>query len=208
MRKISIWIAALIVVTVSSCKKDSDSSSAPLEAKTVSDINSNPADNGGYSVFFNLSTGTTVPASDSNSTKWDIAFRATAIKVNSGVSGPGTAVAQVLAAGFDDLAEAPEAGYRTDSTGKFAIPTGPNSGWYTYTGAAASGPQHAILPLAGKTIVVKTANGKYAKLQIISYYKGNPNTSTAEFADLTKRPLSGYYTIRYMIQADGSRRLE
>ena len=46
-----------------------------------------------------------------------------------------------------------------------------------------------------------------AKLQIISYYKGNPNTTTADFADLIKRPLSGYYSIRYMIQADGRRKL-
>jgi hypothetical protein len=207
MRKISIWIAAALVVTASSCKKDSDSSPAPLEAKTTNDINSNPADNGGFSMYFNLTTGTTVPASDSNSTKWDIAFKTTTIKVNSGKSGPGTASAQIVSTGFDDLLEAPADGYATDGDA-FAIPTGANNGWYTYTGAAASGPQHAILPIAGKTIVVKTANGKYAKVQILSYYKGNPNTSTADFADLTKRPLGGYYTIRYMIQADGSRKLQ
>jgi hypothetical protein len=149
-----------------------------------------------------------VPATDSATTKWDIAFKTSTIKVNSGTSGPGTAAAQIVSTGFDDLIEAPEASYATDGASGFAIPTGSNSGWYTYTGAAASGPQHAILPIAGKTIVVKTANGKYAKIQILSYYKGNPNTTTADFADLAKRPLGGYYTIRYMIQADGSRKLQ
>ncbi|THU37237.1 hypothetical protein FAM09_20025 [Niastella caeni] len=208
MRKFSIWIVAALVVTTSACKKDSDSSSAPLEAKTVNDINSNPADNGGYAMYFNLTTGTTVAAADSNSTKWDIAFRTTTIKINSGTSGPGTAAAQIVSTGFDDLIEAPAEGYATDSDAGYAIPTGANKGWYTYTGAAASGPQHAILPIAGKTIVVKTANGKYAKIQIVSYYKGNPNITTAEFADLTTRSLGGYYTIRYMIQADGSRKLQ
>jgi hypothetical protein len=127
--------------------------------------------------------------------------------VNSGKSGPGTAAAQIVSTGFDDLLEAPADGYVTDGD-SYAIPTGANNGWYTYTGAAPSGPQHAILPIAGKTIVVKTANGKYAKIQVLSYYKGNPNTSTVDFADLSKRPLGGYYTIRYMIQADGSRKLE
>ena len=206
MRKISIWIVAALVVAVSSCKKDDDASAAPLEAKTVNDINGNTADNNGYSMYFNLTTGAAVPASDSNSTKWDIAFKATTIKVNGGTSGPGTATAQIVSSGFDDLIEAPADGYKADAASGFAI-TGSN-GWYTYTGAATSGPQHAILPIAGKTIVVKTANGKYAKLQIVSYYKGNPNTATTEFANLATRPLSGYYTIRYMIQADGSRKLQ
>jgi hypothetical protein len=207
MRKISIWIVAALVAT-SSCKKDDDSTPAPLEAKTVNDINSNPADNGGFSMYFNLTTGATVPASDSSSTKWDIAFKTTTIKVNSGTSGPGTAAAQIVSTGFDDLLEAPADGYKTDDASGFAIPTGSNNGWYTYTGAAASGPQFAIFPIAGKTIVVKTADGKYAKIQILSYYKGNPNTTTADFADVTKRPPGGYYTIRYMIQADGSRKLQ
>jgi hypothetical protein len=208
MRQISLWIAAAFIVTTSACKKDSDSTPAPLEAKTVNDINSNPADNGGYSLYFNLTTGTSVAATDSNTTKWDIAFKTTTIKVNSGTSGPGTAAAQIVSTGFDDLTEAPVDGYTVDGASGFAIPSGTGSGWYNYTGAATSGPQHAILPIAGKTIVVKTANGKYAKIQIVSYYKGNPNTSTADFADLTKRPLGGYYSIRYMIQAGGSRKLQ
>jgi hypothetical protein len=208
MKKISFGMALILAVSISACEKDSDSNtSTPLEAKTSADINARPADNGGYSTYFNLTTGQTVPASDSATTKWDIAFRATTIKVNSGTSGPGTAAAQVLTTGFDDLKEAPASGYKLDTSG-FAIPTGSNNGWYLYTGPAPSGPQHAILPIAGRTIVVKTANNKYAKIQIVSYYKGNPNTSDASFMDLNTRPLDGHYTIRYMIQADGSRKLE
>jgi hypothetical protein len=208
MKKVSIWMTMAAVVMISACNKDDDSPPAPLEAKTVNDLNSNPADNGGYSLFFNLTTGAAVPASDSSTDKWDIAFRATTIKVNSGTSGPGTAAAQIVSAGFDDLIEAPADGYKTDVASGFAIPTGSGAGWYMYTGLATSGPQHAVLPIAGKTIVVKTANNKYAKIQILSYYKGNPNTSSSDFADVIKRPLGGYYTIRYMIQTDGSRKLQ
>lgn len=208
MRKLSIWLVAVLVVAVSSCKKDDDATPAPLEAKTVSDVNGNAADNNGYSMYFNLTIGATVPASDSNSTKWDIAFKGLTIKVNGGTSGPGTATAQIVTTGFDDLTEAPADGYKSDDATGFAVTAGSGNGWYTYTGAATSGPQHAVFPIAGKTIVVKTANNKYAKLQIVSYYKGNPNTTTTEFANLATRPLSGYYTIRYMIQADGSRKLQ
>jgi len=127
MRKTSILIAAALIVTTSACDKDSDSSSTPLEAITVNDINSNPADNGGYSMYFNLTTGTTVPATDSATTKWDIAFKTTTIKVNSGTSGPGNASAQIVSTGFDDLLEAPADGYATDGASGYAI-TGSN-GW-------------------------------------------------------------------------------
>jgi hypothetical protein len=208
MKKISFGMALVSAAFLTACDKDDDASPpVPLEAKTAADINARPADNGGFSTYFNLTTGQVVPASDSNTTNWDIAFRSTTIKVNSGNSGPGAAAAQVLTTGFDDLKEAPESGYKLDTSG-FAIPTGSNNGWYTYTGAAPTGAQHAILPIAGRTIVVKTANNKYAKIQIVSYYKGNPNTSSDEFMNLATRPQDGTYTIRYMIQADGSRKLE
>jgi hypothetical protein len=201
-------IVLLLAASISGCEKDGDSdTSTPLEAKTSADINARAADNGGSSVFFNLTTGQTVPVSDSATTKWDLAFKATAIRVNSGASGPGTAGAQILTTGFDDLKEAPASGYKLDTAG-LAIPTGSNNGWYTYTGEAPSGPKHAVLPIAGRTIVVRTANNKYAKIQIVSYYQGNPNTSSESFIDVLTRPKEGYYTIRYMIQADGSRKLE
>jgi hypothetical protein len=208
MKQLSIGMALVVAALFSACDKDDDSDTpTPLEAKTSTDINANPADNGGFSTYFNLTTGQVVPASDSNGTKWDIAFKTTTIKVNSGTSGPGEAAAQILSTGFDDLKEAPETGYKPDAD-VFAIPTGSNNGWYVYTGAAPSGPQHAILPVAGKTIVVKTANNKYAKIQIVSYYKGNPNTASDEFMNLATRPADKYYTIRYMIQANGSRKFE
>jgi hypothetical protein len=78
-----------------------------------------------------------------------------------------------------------------------------SGGWYTYTGTTAT-PNHAILPIAGKILVIKTADNKYVKLEIISYYKGNPDTTTATFADLATRPASRYYTFRFIYQPDGT----
>ena len=155
--------------------------------------------------LFSFESGLTVANADSASTKWDIGFRGTTLIVNSGVSGPGAAGGQIVDGIFDELAVAPASGFAQDSETEKAIKG--SGGWYTYTGTASS-PNHAILPNAGKVIVVKTATGKYAKMEIISYYINNPSTTTAEFADLTTRPESRYYTFRYLYQPDGSTNLE
>ena len=41
-------------------------------------------------------------------------------------------------------------------------------------------------------------------MEIISYYKANPHTTTATFADLNTRPASRYYTFRFIYQPDGT----
>jgi hypothetical protein len=50
---------------------------------------------------------------------------------------------------------------------------------------------HAIMPIIGRTILVKTAEGKFAKVGIISYYKGAPEEVPTEE--------SSYFTFRYAI---------
>jgi NADPH-dependent ferric siderophore reductase len=103
----------------------------------------------------------------------------------------------VVSSTFETLTAAPATGYKADATGAPAI-----SGWYTYT--ATTEPQHAILTVPGKIFVIKTSTGNYAKVEMISYYKGNPNTTTAEFANLATRPASSYYTFRFAYQGDGT----
>jgi hypothetical protein len=56
---------------------------------------------------------------------------------------------------------------------------------------------HAILPIPGRTILLKTADGKVAKVEIISYYKGAPEDVPTEE--------SSYYTFRYTIATDDGR---
>ncbi|MBA4057235.1 MAG: hypothetical protein C0490_21155, partial [Marivirga sp.] len=137
--------------------------------------------------------------------KWDIGFRGTTIILNSGTSGPGNAAGQTVTGIFEEILEAPADGYAVDGATKAIVGSG---GWYTYTGEAATGPKHAVLPNAGKILVLKTADGRFVKVEILSYYLGNPNTTTAEFADLATRPASRYYTFRFVYQADGTSNLK
>lgn len=188
-------------VTLISCDKDDDVVSPPLSAKTVQDI---PADtaNTGHFTFFSLDDSSIVALSDSATAKWDIGFRGTTIIVNGGTSGPGAGGAFIYNGLFSGLTTVPaDSVFKQDNGSSFAI-----NGWYTYTGTS-SVPNHAILPVAGKVIVLRTADNKYAKIEILSYYKGNPNTTTAEFADVATRPKSRFYTIKYVYQPDGSKQL-
>ena len=188
---------------------DETGGSPNLEVQTAEDI---PADADAVSgppgqgpppnyTFYSLTDGMIVDKADSNSTRWDIALAGTTILVNGGTSGPGQGEAQVVSGAFDNLTEAPESGYETDSEAERAIPTGSDNGWYNYTGFEGS-PPNVVLPLPGRIIVLRTAEGNYAKMEVLSYYRGNPEI-TAEFAP---GPGEGrHYTLRYVVQPNGSR---
>ncbi|EHQ30769.1 HmuY family protein [Mucilaginibacter paludis] len=197
MNKLTTLSLALAgaVTLLASCSKNNDDVApavSKLSTKTVADLDGSKG-----AVYYSLSTGAQVTGADTATTKWDIKFNKTSILINGGTSGTGTSQAQVASSTFESLTAAPTTGFKTDATGAPAI-----SGWYTYT--ATTEPQHAILTVPGKIIVIKTSDGKYAKVEMISYYKGNPNTTTATFADLTTRPASSYYTFRYAYQGDGT----
>jgi hypothetical protein len=187
---------------MSGCKKDeapgTGGGETGVQTKTVISLN------GAEKIYFNLSTGESVPASAINATNWDISFlaagRGASIAVNSGSEGTGNAGIQLIETGFDDLEEAPADGYKTGSeaTPDFMV-------WANYTGSATE-PKHAVLPKAGLTLVVKTADGKFSKIQLLSLYEGNPNTTTPQFADLSTRPAFGFFSFRYATQTDGSRK--
>ncbi|AFN74663.1 hypothetical protein MROS_1426 [Melioribacter roseus P3M-2] len=147
--------------------------------------------------YFRFSDSTIVTGADTLSDKWDIAFRRTAIYTNGGVSGPGKGGAIVLKnTDFYDLKEAPSEGYQVDAENAPAIPTGSGNGWYNYNPET-----HIISPIPGVVLVIKSGDGKYAKVQIISYYKGAPEAPTS--SDESK-----YYTFRYVYQPDGSTKFE
>lgn len=186
----------LLAIPFMGCDDDDEKPVVALEATTVSDLQSV----GSKFVLYSFSKNAVIPNADSATTQWDIGFRNTTIILNGGTSGPGRAAGQIVEGIFDELNEAPADGYLVDGNEK-AIK---GSGWYTYTGQAPSGPQHAVLPIAGKILVLKTADDKYVKVEMLSYYKGNPNTATAEFASLATRPASPFYTFRFIYQPDGT----
>jgi len=200
--KLNVMLILFAALFFFGCDEDDAKPVVQLEASQVTDLNSVSTKN--YTLF-SFSDNAIVQNSDSSSTKWDIGFRGTTIILNGGSSGPGQAQGQIVAGVFNELTEAPEAGFLSDSENEKAI-LGSN-GWYSYTGTT-SVPNHAILPIAGKILVLKTANGRYAKVEIISYYQGNPDTTTPAFADLATRPASRYFTFRFIYQPDGTRNFE
>jgi len=202
-----IFLSAILFAAFSivSCSDDDDPF-IPVVATTVSNLEADPAtgfDTGtgqpigttGKFKFFSFETGDIVANTDSATTKWDLGFRGTTIIVNGGISGPGTGQAQILTGIFDEINEAPEIGYLSDNSTTLAIPTGSGNGWYS---ASAGPPPTIITPIAGRVIVVKTSGGRFAKMEILSYYKDAPATPTG------LEP-ARYYTFRYVYQPNDSR---
>lgn len=202
--RVNALLLVSLMVWGTSCDDSDDAQPKvdPLEASEVADLD---ATSTSKFTLYSFANEAVVANTDSATVKWDIGFRGTTIILNGGVSGPGAAAGQIIDGIFDEIHQAPAADYAQDSETAKAI-TG-SGGWYTYTGTA-SVPNHAVLPNAGKVLVLKTADGKYVKMEILSYYLGNPSTTTDEFADLTKRVASRYYSFRFLYQPDGTTNLE
>lgn len=207
----TISLAALCsLFLLNACSDDATGSGeteSELEVRTAADVPANADAERGDPVdytFFDLQSGTIIADEDSATAEWDLAFSGTTILTNSGVSGPGEGGAVILDVPFANVDIAPSAGYNTDTQDGLAIPTGDENGWYNYTGTDQN-PNHAILPIADKTIVVRTGDGDhYAKVQILSYYKGNPEiTGDMQFPPADDR----YYTFEYAVQLNGTREL-
>lgn len=203
----SIFLSVFVMVAVAfvSCSDDDDPI-IPVVSTTVSNLEADPATGfdpmtgqpigtTGKFKLFSFETGDVVANADSASSKWDIGFRGTTIIVNGGTSGPGTAQAQVINAIFDEVAEAPETGFLSDNAPTYAILTGSGNGWYN---ASAGPPPTIITPIAGRVILIKTATGRYAKIEILSYYKDAPTNPTGN------EP-ARYYKFRYVYQPNDTR---
>jgi hypothetical protein len=150
----------------------------------------------GQFTFFDLDDSTAV--ADSTSPAWDLAFRSTLLLVNSGESGPGAARATLYPASFDELAALPgdaelKAGGGPDAP---AVPAVSSEGWYHYSG----NPSHLITPVPGHTILVETSEGRFAKIRILSYYRGNPDEPGSTDAR--------FYTFEYVLSDVGSTSFE
>ncbi len=184
----------LLAAAFVSCEKEDDTDSliqpaGSAESYTIKNLAADTG-NTGHFTFFNLETGTEVALADSNSTNWHIAFKTTSIILNGGVSGPGSTSGQMQTGVFDEMSTAPSSGYKTDSAEELVIPIGSGNGWYNYNQEV-----HVISPIPGRVLFLKTSEGYYAKLEILSYYKDAP----AE-PDFTMT--SGLYSFRYTIQKD------
>ena len=88
---------------------------------------------------------------------------------------------------FNSVLSADGLAFSQDSSSGTAVLPGSGNGWYVYNPQA-----YLITPIPGKILVVKTNNGHYAKLEILSYYKDAPSSPNA------MQDPSRYYTFNYV----------
>ena len=212
MKKSISYIIAIAVFNVFllSCSKYTTTVVAPLTASTVKDLAADtiigmtaqgqPYGAGKYT-FYSLEKNSIIANTDSATTKWDLAFNGTKILTNSGTSGTGLGGAFVQVGLFDNLKTiSADSVFKTDNAPtSYAVTYGSGKGWYTYDPI-----NNLITPLAGRVLVIRTASGKYAKVEIIAYYKGGATLATTA-TDAEKLSKQRYYTFRYIFQPNGTK---
>ena len=154
--------------------------------------------------YFSFSKNDTVTVSDPHSSiDWDLAFQRYRIKTNGGESGNGMGSAansyKKGQAGFDALKLVPDTTtFVTDESIEIAVQQGyatyiVNPRLYTWFKIEMATQGTQIVP-SDYIYIIKTAEGKYAKVWFKSYYSATN--------------VSGYVTFQYKYQPDGSKRLE
>jgi len=208
LRKIAMGLGLSIALVA--CSKDEETIVVPVSAITVKDLAADTVtglgvdgrpQSAGTTTYYSLADNKVIASTDAASTKWDIAFSSTKILINGGTSGPGIGGAFVYVGLFDALKTIPaDSNFATDNTNaaSFAIPLGSGRAWYTYDGLTT-----LVSPIAGRVLVIRTATGKFAKIEIVSYYKGGV-TLPASASVNDKLFKQRYYTFRYANQPNGS----
>ena len=143
-------------------------------------------------VYFDFSRAAVVPVLDPKTDDWDLAFKRYVVRTNGGRSNPQGRGA-VLKVGGRDFAAVPrvpeELEFQADVHPKNRLhPFNPAlEKWYNYSYLA------NVLAPKPEIYVIRTQDGKYAKLRMLSYY--------------CTGSVAGCMTFEYVYQGDGSRRL-
>lgn len=157
--------------------------------------------------YFSLKTGTKVEASKKLTAEWDIAFTKeynSLIVANNGQApatpgygGPGIGSVVIVEKPYSQVTQAPsEAEFAANQIPSYGWDAGNGVGWFFYDLKT-----HIAVPVKNRTFVIKTAEGKFAKIEMVSMYKGAPAT----VSDLNWP--APYFTFRFFLQQDGSRDL-
>ena len=137
-------------------------------------------------VYFDFSSGKPVNILDTSSLEWDLAFRRGKVISNGGASSK-LGKAGLIDLGvveFDEVTEVPMDNYTQDMAAKTETENPVLTKWYNYN--------YFTHKLTAKknSYAVRTANGKFAKFQFMSFYCDNKE--------------AGCIKIRYVYQDDGS----
>jgi hypothetical protein len=142
-------------------------------------------------IYYSLEQNQPAPATYKQTNRWDVSFNGTyrsfmggnnTVTGNLGAGGPGKGGILILAKKFEEVTTIPaDADFRTgsgligtDDSGAF----GQGIGYYLYDfdgtikGNGSYNSQHVAWVIqSGRTIVVRTARGNYAKIKMLSIYK-------------------------------------
>lgn len=210
LKMLSGGLAIAILATsalFTSCDKKDDPTSSP-ESMAKRHTQSRATKYGNDWVYFSFESGKEVAGiNEENRAQrldWDIAFNRYNIRTNSGTSGKGKGgVIDTGKKQFKEVKNAPESGYVVDEKamimfgfGKMMQGGKPEMGESTLNkvlkGAIeidTSNPPPKYI-VSEHVYIVKTANGKYVKMQVESFHNNKGE--------------SGYVTFRYVYQPDGT----
>jgi heme-binding HmuY-like protein len=143
--------------------------------------------------YFDFSRGSVVEVPHQFSVDWDLAFQRHKILANGGATNPKGkgAMLNLGEVPFEEVTTAPTQGYVDDTIASIT----PDSlttenlavkAWYRYNMFT-----HILRPKPN-VYVIRTADGKYAKMHLLSYYCAGGEAS-------------GCFTFEYVYQGDGSR---
>lgn len=204
-------VICLIILLTACSKKDDTLNSSDGVSTTITDLVGDTAAQMSEgtpfkSLYFSFATGSAVVISDAEkaTTKWDLAFTGPynaevfinygGYEYNPGYGGPGQGAVIQIDAPYDQVNTAPDAtAFNASTLTKIGWDAGNGRGWFFY-----SLDNHIAVPIRNRTFVIRTATGKYAKLELLSVYKGNPPVVTDLYWP------APYFTFRYFVQEDGS----
>lgn len=193
------------------CNKDNDDNNPTPTSSEVKNVKNLDASKTGTWTYFSFSKGEVVTVTDpENDTTWDIAFSRMNIKTNGGTSGKGqgeavftdnkdfSAVKQTPATGFvKDEMEVPVVrpgmpalpAVSLNKLIRGTVDVADSKAWINYTSPKPPVSTSPKTEITNWVYVVKTADGKFAKIQLTSY--------TNETLD------TGYVSFQYQLSADG-----
>ena len=157
--------------------------------------------------YFSLKTGLKVDPAKKLTAEWDIAFTKEynalivanngTVQGTPGFGGNGNGSIVIVEKAYNQVTQAPSASeFEDKQIPSFGWDAGNGVGWFFYDLKT-----HIAVPVKNRTFIIKTADGKYAKLEMVSMYKGAPTT----VSDLNWP--APYFTFRYYLQEDGSANL-
>ncbi|MEM1093628.1 MAG: HmuY family protein [Bacteroidota bacterium] len=135
--------------------------------------------------YFSLRTNSLVDAAQKDTDAWDLSFAGTAVRLNPNAMGALVDVA------FDEVFTVYEDELKQDSDGDLVIPGGSDQGWYSYDFMT-----HSVAPVPGRTLLVQTPEGTFAKVEFLSYYQG-------EIDDPNVIGDPRFYSFRYTLLPEG-----